>query len=154
MHSAPTVTYPVGSWSLRPLYLFALAAGGLAALTFCLQQPDALTAPTMWLSMTWLVSLAATVWASRRDHSGSLKWSEGKWTWSSQTYACSGTLTVLVDVQQVLVVIMKVDDGGVLWFWLRRVADPSAWPALRRAMVSTSGRHALPADRATDGAPL
>ena len=94
------------------------------------------------------------VWASRRDHSGSLKWSEGKWTWSSQTYACSGTLTVLVDVQQVLVVIMKVDDGGVLWFWLRRVADPSAWPALRRAMVSTSGRHALPADRATDGAPL
>ena len=154
MHNAPTVTFPVGPWSLRPLYLVALAAGGWAALAFWWQQPDALAARPMWLFVIWLACLVATVWAARRDHSGTLRWNAGKWTWTSQSCARSGTLTMLVDVQQVLVVILRSDEGGARWFWLHCGADPSAWPALRRALVSTSGRRPLPNDRAQDGAPL
>lgn len=152
MHNAPAVTYPVGRWSLRPLCLFALAAGGLVVLAFWWQQSVPSAVPAIWLFMTWLAGLVATVRASRQDDSGALTWSGAKWTWSSRAGASNGTLTVLVDVQATVVVIFRSDDDRVLWFWLRRSVDPSVWPALRRALVSTSGRGVLPADRTKDGA--
>lgn len=152
MHDAPAVTYPVGPWSLRLLYLTALAAGGVVVVTFWWHQSDAQAVPAMGLLVTWLACLVATVWASRRDCSGALKWGAGKWTWSSRAGASNGTLTVLVDVQRAVVVVFRPDGGPALWFWLHRAAEPSVWPALRRALVSTSGRRPLPADRTKDGA--
>ena len=153
MHSAPAVSYPVGPWSMRPLYLSALAGGSLAAAAFWLQQPAAFGVPAGGILLSCLACLGVTVWASRRDHAGVLKWSAGKWAWDSGGRAHSGELTVLADLQRVVVVVVRCDDGREFWFCLHRRADPALWPALRRALASASGHLPKPADRANAGTP-
>ena len=155
MHKAPAVTYPVGPWSLRPLYFFALVAGGVVVLAFWWQQSDPNAVSPKWLFLTWLAGAVVTVWAFRQDEPGTLTWSGDKWTWNSRAGSSNGSVTLLVDLQSAMVVIFRSDGDRVLWFGLRGAMEPSGWPALRRALVSTSGRLGSPADhRAKDGASL
>ncbi|MDP2367844.1 MAG: hypothetical protein Q8M25_06285 [Rhodoferax sp.] len=138
---------------MRPLYLIALGAGGFAAAAFWLQQSAVSEVPAAGLFLTWLACLGAAVGAAGRDHAGALKWSAGQWTWDSRGILRGGDLTVLVDLQQVVVVVARCDDGRAFGFCLHRNTDPVLWPALRRALVSTSGHHANPVDSANAGAP-
>lgn len=138
---------------MRPLYLSALAGGSFAAAAFCLQQAAAFDAPTASVLLSWLACLGVTIWASRRDHAGTLQWSAGKWMWECGGRVHCGELTMLADLQWVVVVVVRCDDGRVFWFCLHRRDDPSLWPTLRRALVSTSGHRTKSADGVNAAAP-
>lgn len=140
MHSAPAVNYPVGPWSMGPLYLMALAAGAIAAVTFLVNQRSAAVGvqPAVVI-VSWLACAGATAWAARRDQSGTLKWLAGTWTWEGRDGACKGSVVVMVDLQRTMIVIFSSEDGRKFWHCLHRRADPAAWLALRRAVVSSSG---------------
>jgi hypothetical protein len=125
---------------MGPLYLMALAAGAIAAVTFLVNQRSAAVGvqPAVVI-VSWLACAGATAWAARRDQSGTLKWLAGTWTWEGRDGACKGSVVVMVDLQRTMIVIFSSEDGRKFWHCLHRRADPAAWLALRRAVVSSSG---------------
>lgn len=133
---------------MRPLYLSALAAGAVAVTAYWLTQPSAVGVRSGVALGAWFASLGATFCAARQDQPGTLKCVAGDWTWDSRGLATRGSMTVMVDLQRILVVTFTADDGRRFWHCLHRRVDPLAWLALRRAMVSTSGRRARSAGRA------
>lgn len=134
---------------MRPLYLSALAAGAVAVTAYWLAQPSAIGVQSgVALVAAWFASLGATSWAVRQGQPGTLKCVAGDWTWDSRGLVTRGSMTVMVDLQRILVVTFTADDGRRFWHCLHRRVDPLAWLALRRAMVSTSGRRARSAGRA------
>ena len=138
MHHAPAVGFPVGPGSMRWLYLCALTAGGVAAAAYGSTQPDPFGVRSAVALGAWLVSLGATGWAARHDQAGLLKYVAGEWTWYSRGLAIRGSVTVMVDLQRMLVVIFTGQDDQRLWLSLHRRSEPAAWAALRRATASTA----------------
>jgi toxin CptA len=144
MHSAPSVSYPVG----RSLFYAALAASvWLAALgvalLWCYQVDLPGWRQGLMLAL-WLGTGGLLLSAWRRSPGGLLRWDGESWWWETARGSVSGSLAVHLDGQQVLLASLRPQAGALVWLWLERRSDASNWNALRRAACSpgSAGSHA------------
>ena len=145
MHSAPSVTYPVGRarvWSLTLVLVWL--AGALLTGAWCVQVDS--VGWRQWLAIACVlgggVAAALDWWATSI---GELHWDGGAWWWTA--HAAPGEqapvrLAVQLDLQRWLLVCMCGAAGGRCWLWLEQCREPARWGDLRRA-VHARGRGAV-----------
>jgi toxin CptA len=140
MHSAPSVSYPVGrSLFAAALLLLGWLAGAGATVLWAVQvQPTGwrLAAAALLLGAVGL--LAAHSWW--KAAAGTLAWDGDGWTWAAQG---SGTVSVSLDLQSWLLLRWEGEGCG-RWLWLERAAGAPRWADLRRAVYSRARPQALP----------
>lgn len=137
MHSAPSVSYPLGrSRFLGGLLLvgWLLAAG--VTLWWWRASAAADWRPLLgclaWLLAGWVM---LTGW--RRSPVGRLQWDGQRWRWESVVYRSGTALeapAAVLDVQFALFLRLDNQAGAVWWLWAERSASPARWFDLRRAV--------------------
>jgi hypothetical protein len=135
MHSAPSVTYPVGRsrFALAFVVLAWLAgAAGVAAWRIGVAAP----ALQVFAAVAAVVAFgAAALHGWLRSPAGTLSWDGAGWTWSGPAGAESGSPRTVLDAQRVM--LLRWDCGRTTrWLWLERAMQPSSWDDLRRAVYS------------------
>jgi len=135
MHSAPSVSYPVGrSRLVRSGVLVVWLLGVLAACGWWLQTDGA-----AWQrAVLALALLAAAVGAGRACRLGEglrLRWDGRQWC-AEDARRClqRASVTVHLDFQSLMLVRLRAPGERAAWLWLQREADPAQWRALRRAV--------------------
>src|SRR5690606_33905339 len=114
----------------------ALAALGLACAGAWALQAGAFG----WRQALALVAVAACAgFAFRRwlrSPRGALHWDGAAWWWEQGALAEAGRPEPALDLQSVLLLRWRADEGGLRWLWLERKSDVSHWDAPRRAVYS------------------
>jgi len=137
MHSAPSVTYPVGRSPFAGLLLLAIWLAAAAAIGFWWAGTAGwrpLAAALAWL--------ASGVWAAAqwwRSATGNVAWDGESWNWTATQGADSGRLEVSLDLQRSMLV-RWAGKGDAQWFWLERARRAERWDDLRRAVYSRAPR--------------
>lgn len=152
MHSAPSVSYPVGR--SRFAGLLSLAAWVLGALAIAWWQVQA-QAPSWRQWMAWSVLAGAgafAAWAWARSPRGVLAWDGATWSWTEGQDVQAGTLEVGLDLQRWLLLRFCGSDSSH-WCWLARTSLPERWDDVRRAVYSRARPEALPQVRASAPKP-
>lgn len=149
MHSAPALTYPVGrsrfhGWLLGLTCIFGGGAG-----LFWNYQVD----PSAWRQGLYAATLLGLAWVAvqawRHSSCGSLNWDGQAWSWTDDTTALRGWVTVHLDLQFCLLLCLRTEQGRRLWIWPERGRDAARWSALRRAAFFHGAAGQAP-DAATD----
>jgi toxin CptA len=146
MHSAPSVSYPVGrSRFAAALALLAWLLGVVVIAIWWSQSPSA--GWRLWGA--WAVLAAAgvfTLWSWWRCVPGVLAWDGETWSWSSAGGVHTGTLEVGLDLQRWL--LLRCACGNAThWLWVERASLTERWDDLRRAIYSRARLQALRQDR-------
>ncbi|MDB5880339.1 MAG: hypothetical protein JWP43_217 [Ramlibacter sp.] len=155
MHSAPSVTYPVGRSRFAGTLLLAIWLAAAAVIGYWCTQVSGWRAATA--ALLWL---ASGLWAGAqwwRSATGAVAWDGENWNWSASRTAGTGMLEVSLDLQRSMLV-RWAGNGASQWFWLERVSRAERWDDLRRAVYSRpapQGRHMSgdPAPRHDPNAP-
>ncbi|MBI2770071.1 MAG: hypothetical protein HYX47_10640 [Burkholderiales bacterium] len=141
MHSAPSVTYPVGRSRFMGLLAAGLWLGGAVAAGWWWAQSDA----AGWRHGIALAVLAAAgahaALAWWRSPQGDLAWDGSGWAWDGA--GAAGSLHVALDLQRHMLVRWN-GPGRSGWLWLERARSPARWQDLRRAVYSRARPDALP----------
>jgi hypothetical protein len=149
MHSAPSVSYPVGrSRFAAVLLLLAWLLGGIATALWWLQSQS----PGWRLgaaSLVLAVAGACAAWNWWHSVSGVLAWDGQAWSWGGRQ---SGVLEVCLDLQHCLLLRWRSGSASE-WFWLERAGSTGRWDDLRRAVYSRARPEALPEPRAPAAKP-
>jgi toxin CptA len=152
MHSAPSVSYPVGrspfaAGLLSGAWLLGVAAVGLWS--FQIQAPGwQLGASLGMLLLTGLC--AARNWL--RAPQGMLSWDGQSWSCSAGAQTQEGVPEVGLDFQRWL--LLRWSGATVArWFWLERSRHPERWEDLRRAVYSRAKPQALRQDASCAAKP-
>lgn len=135
MHSAPSVSYPVGRSAFALRLAAALALLGLGAVAAWTWQ----AATPGWRQAVGLAAVilaGAAAWrAWLASPRGVLRWTGGEWAWDEGGQVVTGAVALALDLQSHL--LLRWDGAGAArWFWLERSAAPADWDALRRAVYS------------------
>jgi hypothetical protein len=146
MHSAPSVSYPLGrSRFAAALLLLALLLGGAVTALWWFQSQS----PGWRLGGAWLVLAAVGAFAGWNWWDcarGNLAWDGETWTWSSDRLVQTGVVEVRLDLQRWL--LLRWTSGNASqWFWLDRAGRRERWDDLRRAVYSRAKPEALPVAR-------
>jgi toxin CptA len=148
-HSAPAVVYPVGrSQSQFWLSWILWLAGLLLVLLWFLS-----TRLLDWRIGFGFAAVLVSGWALRQGgrnaaNIGQLAWDGSCWRWESikdQTVSGELELSVLADLQQIMVVMLDSGDGRRFWFCAERSAFPERWLDFRRAAYGSRKTLAAPA---------
>lgn len=140
LHNAPPVVYPLG----RSRFLGSL----LLCVWFC-----GLLLTLFWFfhgarQLDWRIALAlifvmgagtAAYIGWRNSPTGQLAWDGEIWRWESpgcRTGVAEYDLSVLVDLQHVLLLRLENQTHARLWLWVERRSLPERWLDLRRAVYS------------------
>jgi toxin CptA len=142
MHSAPSVTYPVGRSRFAAALLLLLWLLGGGAIAFWGNETHASGGRLAIATAVWI---AAGVFAGIhwwRSPTGTVVWDGESWNWSGWG-ADTGALQVNLDLQRFML-IRCAGSREAYWFWLERASRPERWDDLRRAVYSraTPGAHA------------
>ena len=139
MHSAPTVSYPVGRSRLEGWVVVLTALSGVLVVLLWALAADTAGWRQWLLLMTLLAtcSVAASGW--RRSPQGTLRWDGKDWAWHSGQSPVSGILSVHLDLQFFLLVSLRTGSGPRLWLWPEQRFDAMRWKDLRRAVFAYSG---------------
>ena len=133
MHSAPSVTYPVGRSPFAGALLLIIWLAAAAALGVWWAEASG------WrLAAAALLWLATGVWAATRwwcSPTGTVAWDGERWNWSAGRGSDSGMLEVSLDLQRSMLV-RSAGQGAPHWFWLERASRAERWDDLRRAVYS------------------
>ena len=81
-----------------------------------------------------VLALACHAW--RNTETGQLAWGGESWVWTTSHHAATGLIVVHLDVQSLMVLTLRDDQGQSVWLWVERAADPPHWRALRRALYA------------------
>ncbi|MBA2674239.1 hypothetical protein [Ramlibacter sp.] len=141
MHSAPSVTYPVG----RCRFAAGLAVGIWLAGALVLAAWLAQTPGPGWrhgiaaAALAFAAVFACAAWL--RGARGTLAWDGGQWWWEPARGAAAapqqaGEIRIRLDLQRWLLLAWQGEPGGPNWLWLERKRAPLHWDALRRAVYS------------------
>jgi toxin CptA len=142
MHSAPSVSYPVGRSRLGATLMLGAWVLGAGAAAWWWAQVQPATWRAMAAAGLLLASGVAAGWSWACTPRSTLAWDGDSWSWSGQQDA-SGTLEVVLDLQRLLLVRWR-SPAGAGWLWLERPALPARWDDLRRAVYSRAGPEAPP----------
>lgn len=139
MHSAPTVSYPVGRSRLQGWLVGLAGLGGVLLCILWIYAADS-TGWRQWaLIITLLGTSALAGQAWRQSPQGRLCWDGLAWDWQTANTSISGTLAVHLDLQVLLLVSLRTEPGARIWLWPERGVDAARWNALRRAVFSRAG---------------
>ena len=136
MHSAPSVTYPVGRSRFQGWFIALTGLIGVLTGLLWHQYAD-LTGWRPWLfAGTLIFSCVCAFYAWYCSPQGELRWDGQGWRWTSKEVALSGSVTAHLDFQNLLLLSMHLTTGERIWLWPERVTDATRWNALRRAIFS------------------
>ncbi|WP_309679062.1 hypothetical protein [Polaromonas sp.] len=154
LHNAPPVVYPLGRSRFQGFLLLGLWLAGAVALLLWVFT----TGQLGWrMAVAGVAVLAAGMAAHRGWKStptGQLAWDGQAWCWESPGYQ-AGTaqqqLSVIADVQRLLLLRLENPAQASLWLWAERSAMPERWLDLRRAVFATPRAAAVPPAMAVSG---
>ena len=133
MHSAPSVTYPVGRSPFAGALLLVIWLAAATAMGFGLPEASG------WqLGTAALLWFASGVWAAVqwwRSPTGAVAWDGENWNWTAGERADIGVLEVSLDLQRSMLVRFA-GKGASQWLWLERASRAQQWDDLRRAVYS------------------
>jgi hypothetical protein len=145
MHSAPSVSYPVGRSRFAAGLLLGIWSLGVAAVGLWSFQ---VRAPGRQLGVSLAVVVLSGLCAIRnwlRAFQGVLSWDGQTWSWSATGQAEEGVPEVGLDLQRWL--LLRWSGTPVSrWLWLERARQPERWEDLRRAVYSRARPQALRQD--------
>lgn len=150
MHSAPSVSYPVGRSRFHVTGVVATSVAGLVAGLLWRQQAEPAAWQQILFAIVWLGSSSAAFQSWRGSPCGILQWDGLVWHWGVGASIAIGQLKVQLDLQRCLLLRLRFDSGHSTWLWLERGGDTILWDALRRAAVSDVASGLAPAARADD----
>ena len=141
MHSAPSVSYPVGRCAFQRITLAVLGVVTSGVLLVW-----ALHQPVSWpLCMSGLVTMLgiALGWRSLHTQTGILSWDGYVWCWHSRADGAEdqlGEVFVSLDVQKALVLRWQPTSGRLTnlgaYLWLGQETATPHWLNLRCAVFS------------------
>ena len=139
------------------LLLLVWLAGLLTVLSWFLVNPT----PNWRFGLACLLVLAGGMAARagwKRAPGGQLAWSGDSWRWESPSYQTGSAeqkLSVIADLQTMLLLRIENQSGVSLWLWLDRTTQPERWLDLRRAVFSPHRSAVLlTLDRLPEEAPV
>lgn len=136
MHSAPSVTYPVGRSRLAARLLMVTWAAGAGCAGAASYQFDSVG----WRQAVLAVSVVVSAWAVlrmlRRAADEQLMFDGQHWSLSRSGRPGAARATVVLDFQSLL--LLRMDEPGrrTQWLWPARGSQPDLWRDLRRAVYS------------------
>ena len=136
MHSAPSVSYPVGRCRFAAVLLVLAWLGAAAALMAWVRL---VPAPSWQLALAAAALMVAGLsaaggWAVSAR--GTLAWNGATWDWQSAGDPVPGRVERMLDLQRWLLLRWSPESGSGLWLWVEARRDPPHWDALRRAVYS------------------
>lgn len=135
MHSAPSVTYPVGRSRFAGLAVLALWLLGAATVLAWWLQAQAPGWRTLAALLVVTGSGALAALTLHRSPVGSLSWDGEKWRFPPLEQQADGAIGVALDLQQWILLHGKTGAGSQ-WLWVERRAKPERWDDMRRAVYS------------------
>ncbi|MDB5829765.1 MAG: hypothetical protein JWQ73_3985 [Variovorax sp.] len=136
MHSAPSVSYPVGRSRDAALLLGSLWAAGACCAGAALFQVDRLG----WRQALLMTSVVLTAMAARRTLGptlvADLVFDGQDWSLSGGAPRKVARIAVLLDLQFLMLVRLDEPAQRPRWLWLERRSHPGRWQDLRRAVYS------------------
>jgi toxin CptA len=152
MHSAPSVSYPVGRSRFAAGLLLAVWLSGAACVMLWSAQ---VRAPGWQLVASVLLVLAAglcAAWNWWQAPQGDLSWDGENWNWSAAGQEAGGSVEVSLDLQHWL--LLRWSGGNASrWLWLERARSLERWEDLRRAVYSRARPQALRQDQSPAAKP-
>ncbi|WP_213959545.1 MULTISPECIES: hypothetical protein [unclassified Variovorax] len=158
MHSAPSVSYPMGRSRIAARLLVAIwAAGACCAGWVCWQVgAQGWRGPVLAFSVL-LAALGARA-LLERQRPGELRFDGRGWQMTGAANLRAARLTPALDFQSLMLVRIWAPKQRSRWQWLERGSAPERWLALRRAVYSRAspaepdGPAAAPQPSAPQGA--
>jgi len=146
MHSAPSVSYPVGrSRFAGGLLLCAWLLGTAACVVWQMALPS--IGLRSWGAAAALVMTAGiAAWHWWRMPAGTLSWDQDQWSWRGTPLPAGAALQVSLDLQHWMLLRWRSGRHSS-WLWLERAGRPEQWSDLRRAVYSRARPEAPPAVR-------
>lgn len=114
----------MGLLALAPLSLFALEQNPLHVRVFI-------------LAVVCVVTSSAAFVGWKKSPQGSLRWDGQHWYWTGFAAGSACHLSMLIDFQSVVVVLIKGEAHAPFSLWLEATPNATSWRALRRAIVSS-----------------
>jgi toxin CptA len=145
MHSAPSVSYPVGRSRFAAAFLLLIWLGAAAATGLWGAQ---LQAASWRLGAAALVLAATGLWAAWNwchAPAGTLAWDGDAWNWSEHSRTQPAEPIVSLDLQRCLLLRCRTGES-TRWLWLERGWRTERWDDLRRALYSRARPQALRLD--------
>ena len=139
MHSAPSVSFPVGRsrFAARPVWAaWGLGMALLAAWSF---QFDGARWRTALLASAVLLAAEAARRAARLGEGMRLEWNGRHWSCDGAVRLGSAVATVHLDLQSLMLVRVDEVGRGAAWLWVERASFPQRWLDLRRALHASAG---------------
>jgi len=145
MHSAPSVSYPVGrSRFAGGLLMCAWLLGAAACVAWRLTSPPSGLRSSA-AAATLVLAAGIAAWHWWRMPSGTLSWDQEQWSWRG-AHMPAAALQVSLDLQHWML-LRWGSSRRSSWLWLERASGPDQWSDLRRAVYSRARPEAPPAVR-------
>ncbi len=134
MHSAPTVSYPVGRSRFQAI-TFSLAGIVVVAVDAAWFYRVDVIAWRQWFGLgVTLLAAVVLYWAWRRSPEGTLSWDGRSWWWEFNGIRAGGVVKPQLDLQNIVLLSFDGRSGSRHWFWIEQIAAKSSWHAMRRAV--------------------
>jgi hypothetical protein len=138
MHQAPKVHWPAPRLRLQAFVLLALWLAGLASGGLWWRQSGASDTALWYLVLANLASGVAALADWMRTIPGDLVWDGEAWAWTSVGQSAeSGSLTVSIAFQRVMLLHFRRTSGDAHWVWVARTDKTTSWRAFRRAVFAS-----------------
>ena len=152
MHSAPSVSYPVGRSRFAAGLSLAAWLLGVAAVALWSAQVRAPAWQLVASLLLVLVAGACAAWHWWRSPLGLLNWDGENWNWLAAGQERAGSIEVSLDLQHWL--LLRWTGGSPSrWLWLERARCCERWEELRRAVYSRARPQALRPEQSAAAKP-
>jgi toxin CptA len=139
MHSAPSVSYPVGRSRFAGGLLLGLWLLGVAACVAWRLGSPASGARSAIAAIVLVLAAVLASWNWWRMPDGMLSWDQEQWSWQGG----QAVVQVSLDLQHWMLLRCHAGSNSC-WLWLERAKRPEHWAEVRRAVYSRARPEALP----------
>lgn len=135
MHLPPACAWKAGTaqWQRR-LIAGLLGFGLMVSLGFGFSQGWG--ASTLLLALILLGCGSVAAMGLRSSASGQLRWDGEHWHWSGSIDCAVTELFCVLDLQRLLLLHIRSEQGETRWLWLESRSMDAGWMAMRRAVVA------------------
>jgi toxin CptA len=134
MHSAPSVSYPVGRSRYATRLLVAVWTAGVCCVGLACYLSDHFGWLTVLLAGSAVLAGVAAFVSLSRMPAAELAFDGQRWSISGRHAPQAADAVVVLDFQILLLVRLDVPRAAPCWLWLERPANPARWQDLRRAL--------------------
>lgn len=137
MHSAPSVSYPVGRSRVAMRWLWGIWFGGAVCVALAVLRTDGMQWRTFVLISSVLLAgvLLCLSLPGRNAPAAQLRFDGQDWSMSGAAPSGAGRVEVSLDFQFLMLIGLN-EPGRRRWLWLERASFPQRWVDLRRAVYS------------------